>query len=1155
MFIYIALILIAIIVHYIYNDYQKELEKKKQEELEKKRLEEQRAKYAKAHKTLYPTLYTEIEYKGESLLLRPNEELLIARYIPEDDDTTWLYKSIQLKDNTVLDLILRYSGVQAFKVKDYKFVNNVKDLKFFFNTQIPEDLQDYLEIKESNIRVKELYIRIAKIDMTDVPNDWPVDCVMSRWSEWTECCNLENNPVGKDVFTQTRTREILQEPNEFGEKCPAEMEETKECDKYSCNIDCEVTEWEDWSKCSKDCKVGTQSRKRTIKTEPEYEGKVCPGLVEIRECNDDISCDCQVTEWTEWGECSEPCEGGIQKRTREITRRELHDGEKCPHLEEEQVCNEKVICPESMRYIYQINKDVQYKYYLSLIQVIEDAYKGVITNDGLKIGYLDRSNNNKGVLGIRDNVFKKFNMTDFKSTLTNFSKDGKWWMTISHQSSIIYPVTDKFGDAVFNQVYTLVNDVSPDGSVIASEWGGVLHLYKRNEQGVWTKVSNNEYYFGHKATSTGNNGKVWMCNNNRIFTRHTSVNEQNSTRGPFSIKIRTLLDDGTIPEETTISLGGTSLITGNLIPNVCIDDEGKRLAFRYYGEENLRVYTEIESKWDYITITKPSDVEAFGKSCEISGDGNRLFVSADENIIIYDFVNNEWKNIELIENVYTIDSDYNGDNFVVSRYNSSNNNWEINVYNLRKVKHEKDTKLCLAPENDNILAQIQLEPCYSDKNRHRWYYNPEKRTFTWINNQNLCLAKSGTGLMINECNDADPNMQWELDIDYNEKQIDYTDFSTDGDSDGFSLEEKGKGIKLKPYLKSKIQTDNTCLNRTDVTKTVMGECNQDWEINFEMDQKKQDCKMTDWSDWTKCSHHCGAGKQYRYRDIETIPFLDGMSCPENLFEGRDCTFPCPKLFKEDGIHEVIIPDGIYKITVKLFGGNGNNRSLQGPTIGGGGSFVESTLDTKPGTKYYITINVLKGGVGNDTIANRYNHHAHQYIVGVEGSGGSATTLHVLLDGKYYVKAVAAGGGGAGGYHIGGYGWYGSGGGGDNVGYGRGSSSVMEDRLKSDNVGRPGKDGLGGDSIFNKGEDFTNPVTDLNQMTGRGGNAVEYNGTYSGAGGAGYGGGGSSRTTGGSGGGSLGDIIIPGDSPSWDKLHGGRNDYYYSTGAKAVVIFE
>jgi hypothetical protein len=146
------------------------------------------------------------------------------------------------------------------------------------------------------------------------PPPAPVDCVVSEWSEWSEC--IEG--------TQTRTRTVITAAQNGGVECP-ELEETREC---CLPINCVVSEWSEWSECD-----GTsQTRTRTVITAASCGGIECPSLEETRECC--LPVDCVVSEWSVWSECV----SGVQTRERIVLTPASCEGLECPTLSESRVC-------------------------------------------------------------------------------------------------------------------------------------------------------------------------------------------------------------------------------------------------------------------------------------------------------------------------------------------------------------------------------------------------------------------------------------------------------------------------------------------------------------------------------------------------------------------------------------------------------------------------------------------------------------------------------------------------------------------------------------------------------------------------------------------------------------------------------------------------
>jgi hypothetical protein len=107
--------------------------------------------------------------------------------------------------------------------------------------------------------------------------------------------------------------------------------------------DCKVSEWSDYSSCSRLCGSGTQVRRRKVDIPPRFGGSECPSLVESTPCNiQRCPLDCKVSSWSSWSPCSKPCGSGKQNRTRNILQTHFLDGKSCPTLSEEVSCNNQM---------------------------------------------------------------------------------------------------------------------------------------------------------------------------------------------------------------------------------------------------------------------------------------------------------------------------------------------------------------------------------------------------------------------------------------------------------------------------------------------------------------------------------------------------------------------------------------------------------------------------------------------------------------------------------------------------------------------------------------------------------------------------------------------------------------------------------------------
>lgn len=68
------------------------------------------------------------------------------------------------------------------------------------------------------------------------------------------------------------------------------------------------------------------------------------GCLDVGDCCPDFKdycgvIDCQVSEWSDWSKCDVSCGIGTSERTREILRPESNGGNQCPVLEEKRTCH------------------------------------------------------------------------------------------------------------------------------------------------------------------------------------------------------------------------------------------------------------------------------------------------------------------------------------------------------------------------------------------------------------------------------------------------------------------------------------------------------------------------------------------------------------------------------------------------------------------------------------------------------------------------------------------------------------------------------------------------------------------------------------------------------------------------------------------------
>jgi hypothetical protein len=160
-------------------------------------------------------------------------------------------------------------------------------------------------------------IKIADCDFSDWhPKDG--DCIGDH-GQPIECDDTcpQPNPY-KCGGLETMKRDVVQAPNFFGMACP-QLERLKKCKQFKCPIDCQMSEWSGWSKCTKDCEGGVETRTRAIMTKAKNGGEACDTVQEEISCNTG-SCDrdCNLDPWTDWAPCSTACGGGITTRKKRV---------------------------------------------------------------------------------------------------------------------------------------------------------------------------------------------------------------------------------------------------------------------------------------------------------------------------------------------------------------------------------------------------------------------------------------------------------------------------------------------------------------------------------------------------------------------------------------------------------------------------------------------------------------------------------------------------------------------------------------------------------------------------------------------------------------------------------------------------------------------
>merc|ERR1711959_111652 len=171
----------------------------------------------------------------------------------------------------------------------------------------------------------------------------PIDCRQARWSKWTKCTKTCKGG------TQRRSRRTTRIPVNGGKKCGAGNQKRKCNSNRNCRINCKVSGWQRWGRCSKKCGGGRKSRTRRILVSPRYGGRKCPTRKSVTACNTK-GCprNCMMKRWGEWSKCTKKCGGGRQTRRRSVRVSPRYGGRKCGRLSTTRICNRRN-CPTNCK--------------------------------------------------------------------------------------------------------------------------------------------------------------------------------------------------------------------------------------------------------------------------------------------------------------------------------------------------------------------------------------------------------------------------------------------------------------------------------------------------------------------------------------------------------------------------------------------------------------------------------------------------------------------------------------------------------------------------------------------------------------------------------------------------------------------------------------
>ena len=155
----------------------------------------------------------------------------------------------------------------------------------------------------------------------------PVNCQQGPYGPWSQCTHTCG------AGTQHSSRSVTTAPAHGGHACYTPSRQ-RTCTVIECPVHCAVSEFDEWSACSKTCGgLGSRTRFRAVVTAPKWGGRRCPALTGTEICmTPACPIDCAVTAWSGWSACAGNCGTGTSTRTRSIARAAAYTGAPCPAL-------------------------------------------------------------------------------------------------------------------------------------------------------------------------------------------------------------------------------------------------------------------------------------------------------------------------------------------------------------------------------------------------------------------------------------------------------------------------------------------------------------------------------------------------------------------------------------------------------------------------------------------------------------------------------------------------------------------------------------------------------------------------------------------------------------------------------------------------------
>lgn len=156
-------------------------------------------------------------------------------------------------------------------------------------------------------------------------------CELSDWADWSPCSRTSGEGMAERSRSVTR----------HGPFCAVSLKDVKACSLSNCTaVDCKLGDWEQWGTCTTTCGGGLMERKRGVLQLPRCGGRDCEvgSMSEAAACGTQPCRQCIDGQWGQWGDwsaCTGDCSPAYRVRRREVERHPNECGKHATGLEDE----------------------------------------------------------------------------------------------------------------------------------------------------------------------------------------------------------------------------------------------------------------------------------------------------------------------------------------------------------------------------------------------------------------------------------------------------------------------------------------------------------------------------------------------------------------------------------------------------------------------------------------------------------------------------------------------------------------------------------------------------------------------------------------------------------------------------------------------------